>query len=83
MILASIIHFVFLTYTFMLFGRIIGSWFPSFQGHPIMRFVNYYTEPYLKIFRKIIPPLGMLDLSPIAAFFALQILEHLILGIIR
>lgn len=67
----------------MLFARIIGSWFPALQASVPMRFVMYYTEPYLKVFRRFIPPLGMFDLSPLVAFFALQVLEHLILGIFR
>lgn len=68
----------FWVYMIMLFVRIMGSWFPEYQGHKFMRFLAYYTDPYLNIFRKLIPPLGMLDLSPIVAFFALQILEYLV-----
>lgn len=62
----------------MLFARIISSWFPQAQGHPIIGFIAFYTDPYLNFFRRIIPPLGMIDLSPIVAFFALQFLEVLI-----
>jgi YggT family protein len=81
-ILASVIHYLFFAYTLLLMARIIGSWFPSFARSKWMRFVQFYTDPYLNLFRKIIPPLGQLDLSPILAFFALQILEGFILRII-
>lgn len=81
---AQLIHLLFLSYTILLFVRIIGSWFPAWQGHHLFRFVSFYTDPYLNFFRKILPPLGgVLDLSPILAFFALRILEIGILGFLR
>ena len=60
----------------MIFARIIGSWFPEFRFHPIMRFIAHYTDPYLNLFRRIIPPLGMIDISPIFAFIALRLVEQ-------
>ena len=81
-----VIQFVdalFTVYMMMLMARIIGSWFPDYRDHPLMRFVSYYTDPYLNAFRAIIPPLGMLDLSPLVAFFALNILETIVKAIIR
>jgi YggT family protein len=66
----------------MLMARIIGSWFPSFANSRWMSFVAFYTNPYLNLFRKIIPPLGNFDLSPILAFFALQILESFIIRLL-
>lgn len=80
--LSNTIHFLFTGYTLMLFARIIGSWFPNFQEFSLMRFVNYYTEPYLKVFRKVVPPLGMVDLSPLLAFFALRVVERIVLGLL-
>ncbi|NGX31472.1 MAG: hypothetical protein K940chlam8_00842 [Chlamydiae bacterium] len=76
----QIVHYLFVAYTIMLFARILGSWLPQFQAHPIFRFVAYYTDPYLNIFRRIIPPIGgTLDISPIVAFFALNFLESIVL----
>lgn len=75
MLLLQIIHNVFLAYTLLLFVRIFGSWFPDFSQTRIMHFVSFYTDPYLNFFRKFIPPLGFLDISPIVAIFALQLLE--------
>lgn len=77
------IHLLFTGYTLLLFARIIGSWFPAFQSYSVMRFVNYYTDPYLNVFRRIVPPVGMLDLSPLLAFFALKILERLVLTFVH
>ena len=72
----SIIHWLFGLYTLMIAVRIIGSWFPAFSQHAIMRFMRFYTDPYLNLFRRFIPPIGgMFDLTPLLAFFGLQILE--------
>ncbi len=77
------IHWAFWLYTLLLMARIIGSWFPRFAYHPAMRFVRFYTDPYLGLFRRLIPPVGgVLDLSPLLAFFALRLLEGLILGVL-
>lgn len=78
----QVIDLLFQVYTLMLFGRILGSWLPAFQQHRIMQFIAFYTDPYLNIFRRIIPPLGMLDLSPIIAFLCLGILRQMIQGLI-
>ena len=78
----QVVDTVFMVYMIMLFIRIISSWFPDFQSHTAMRFVSFYTDPYLNVFRKVIPPLGMIDLSPIVAFFALQFLEGIVKAII-
>ena len=59
----------------MILVRIFGSWFPDFSQTKFMQFIAFYTDPYLNFFRRIIPPLGMLDLSPIVAIFVLQFIE--------
>lgn len=77
------IHFIFFGYTILLSVRILSSWVPAWQGQTWARFVAFYTDPYLHIFRRILPPIGgVLDLSPILAFFGLRILESLILRMI-
>lgn len=79
--IAYAIHVVFRVYVTLLFINIIGSWFPSFSQKNFMRFIRYYTEPYLNLFRRIIPPIGgFLDLSPLLAFFSLKFLERMIIS---
>jgi len=81
---SSVVHLIFVSYTVLIFLRIASSWFPAWQRHQFVRFLAFYTDPYLNIFRRILPPLGgLLDLSPILAFFALRILEFFVLGILR
>lgn len=80
-----------LVYLVLIFIRIVTSWFRRIPYHPVLSafltFVNDVTEPYLKIFRKVIPMVrigpGGLDLSPIVATFVLLIVGGIVSGIIR
>lgn len=80
MIAVRIIQYLFFAYTSMIAIRIIASWFPSAQRYAWYYWLARATDPYLNIFRRIIPPIGgVLDLSPLLAFFSLQFLEWLLL----
>lgn len=83
MIIIDIVEKLFLLYTIMLFVRILGSWLPDVQGQKWMQFIAFYTDPYLNLFRRIIPPLGMIDISPIFAFIALGFIEKGILFLLH
>ncbi len=78
MILIFLIDKLFFVYTCMLFGRILGSWIPELQRTRFMQFIAFYTDPYLNLFRKFIPPLGMIDISPIVAFICLGFIQQMI-----
>ncbi len=75
MVLFKIIDILFLAYTIMLFVRVFSSWIPEWQNSQVIRFIAFYTDPYLRVFRQLIPPLGMMDISPIIAFFCLQLIQ--------
>ncbi|MDE5116976.1 MAG: YggT family protein, partial [Trichodesmium sp. St2_bin2_1] len=60
-------------YLILMFIRILLSWFPNVNWYdPPFSVLSQLTDPYLNIFRSIIPPLGGIDFSPIIAIFALQ-----------
>lgn len=80
--IAYILNAVFTAYTFMLLVRVFGSWFPSFAHTRFMRFIACYTDPYLNVFRRIIPPLGMIDLSPMFAFISLQLIQWILFSML-
>ena len=82
MFLINIVALLFTVYMIMLFVRILGSWLPEYQEYKFMQFIAFYTDPYLNIFRRIIPPLGMIDISPIIAFLCLGVLEQAIKALI-
>ncbi len=44
----------------------------------ILNFLRDVSEPYLRLFRKFIPPLGMIDLSPMVAIFVLILLDRVV-----
>lgn len=62
-------------YMIMVFIYILISWFPNAQGTAIDRFLDRWVDPFLSIFRRIIPAIGGLDLSPILAFFVLSLIK--------
>lgn len=59
-------------YKWMLIIYILLSWFPNMRDSQIGSILGRLCEPFLEPFRKIIPPIGMMDLSPLAAFFVLS-----------
>ena len=69
-------------YTGLLFVRILLTWFPniSFYDQPFATLAQL-TDPYLNVFRSIIPPLGGMDLSPMLAIIILQLLGGFVAGI--
>ena len=81
--LASIIDILFQVYMLMLFVRILSSWMPQLMEYKLMQFIAFYTDPYLNLFRRIVPPLGMFDLSPILAFFSISILKDILIFLMQ
>ncbi|PTX51947.1 YggT family protein [Melghirimyces profundicolus] len=72
----EIVSTLFTIYRVLIFGYIILSWFPNGRESPIAVFLGRLVEPYLSIFRSFIPPLGMIDISPIVALIALMFIEQ-------
>lgn len=66
-------------YSLMIIARVIFSWGVTY-GHPFMRFLIRWTDPVLIPFRRLIPPLGMFDVSPIVVLIILQVFQAVIAG---
>ncbi|GLC87540.1 YggT family protein [Lysinibacillus piscis] len=62
-------------YSLMLVAYVLMSWVPAVQTSAVGRFLQKVCEPYLGIFRKFIPPIGMIDISPIVAIFLLNFIK--------
>jgi YggT family protein len=56
--------------------RVLLSWFPIDPSNPIIRVLFEITEPVLAPFRRVIPRIGMLDLSPLAALLVIQLIQQ-------
>jgi YggT family protein len=72
-------------YVLLLIAYILTSWLKlpySPTLNRIQRFLYDVCEPYLRVFRRIVPPLGPIDLSPILAIAALYLLNRLIITLI-
>ena len=72
-------------YVLLIFGYIIMSWVKlPYQPwlNRVQRFLFDVCEPYLRIFRRILPSMGPLDISPIIAVFSLYFLDFLIKNIL-
>ena len=70
-------------YILLIFAYVITSWIQlpySLSG--IQRFLSDVCEPYLRLFRRILPPFGPLDLSPIVAVGALILLRYVVNSVI-
>ncbi|GEN82098.1 hypothetical protein SLU01_04100 [Sporosarcina luteola] len=61
-------------YMILLIIYILMSWVPASRETKFGIFLGKITEPYLGFFRRFIPPLGMIDISPIVAIFVLNYL---------
>jgi len=62
------------TYFFLIIVAVIVSWIGQRMHHPAIPLVYQLTEPVLKPFRRIIPPIAGIDLSPLFALIAIRFL---------
>ena len=62
-------------YKFTILARVLLSWTGASPHNSIVRFVIEVTEPVLRPIRNILPRMGMIDFSPLVAFFALDFLQ--------
>ena len=65
-------------YTFLMFVWVLLSWIPDLRFSKFYRFLDKLFEPFLEPFRRIVPPINGIDISPILGFFALQLVTTLL-----
>jgi len=65
--------------TLAIFVQVILSWFMPAGGAPFMRVLQDITEPVLAPIRRILPPIGGLDFSPILAMILIQVVSSLLI----
>lgn len=79
-VLGYILYGLISIYILLIVIRIIFSWGGIGYTNRVMRFLMDVTEPLLGPLRRIIPPLGMMDISPIVAFLILWLFQQAIAG---
>lgn len=87
---AEYVGAVFLVYIVLILIRVLMSWIPRIPYNPTLRrvldFVSETTDPYLNLFRRILPPIGGggfgLDLSPMIGIVVLVIARSVVVGLI-
>ena len=78
-------------YIVLILAYIVVQFFFAFGARPgyyrwldaVLTFLRDVAEPYLRIFRRFIPPIGPIDLSPIVAIIVLQIVGNIIINAVR
>lgn len=89
--IAGYVGAVILVYTILIIAYILSSLFFAFGGRvpysrwssAILGFLRDVCEPYLGFFRRFIPPIGPLDLSPLVGILVLQIVGGIVVSLIR
>ena len=70
-------------YVALMIIRVLLSWFPNINWYdPPFSILSQLTDPYLNLFRSIIPPLGGIDFSPMIAFFVLQFGSQILINLL-
>lgn len=76
---AKLLDFVLSAYIWIVIARAVITWVNADPYNPIVRFIRSITEPVLGRIRRFMPNTGMLDLSPLVAFFAIQLVQSAII----
>jgi YggT family protein len=82
-LLADFVNLVFYLLSLAVLARVLLSWVRVSPYHPAVEFLYQITEPILAPLRRIIPPVGMVDISPVIAIFLLQLIGQVLAAIIR
>jgi YggT family protein len=79
----TVLNWAFEIYYIMIIVYVFLSWVPSLQASPVGMLLERLVEPYLSVFRRFIPPIGMIDISPIVALFALRFVQMGVYAILQ
>ena len=79
---SQVVCLVFTLLTIAIFARAILSWFNMDPRSPLVQVLNTITEPILDPIRRIMPRLGMIDLSPLVAILVLQFVSRGLQGLL-
>ncbi len=78
----QIVNTAFTVLVWLIIGRCILSFIRHDPYHPIIKFIYEVTEPVMSPFRRLLPPAGGLDFSPILAVFAVYLVQSIVIKIL-
>jgi YggT family protein len=81
-LLIQIINIAFSVLIWLVIIRCLLSFIPHNPYQPLIRFVYDVTEPIMAPFRRLIPPIGMINISPIVVVFALELVRRVMIELI-
>ena len=80
----ALIKLLFQAFYVLLIIRVLLSWVPGVaQDHPAVNFVFRATSPLLTPIRRVMPPVGGLDLSPLVAILLLTLVQSLVINLLE
>jgi YggT family protein len=88
--IANYVSALFTVYIILIFVYILANLVFSLGARPaysrgldtVLNFLRDVCEPYLRIFRRFIPPIGMIDITPMIAIFLLYIVQRVVVNAI-
>ncbi len=84
--MSLLVYFVNLFFTLLslaILARVLLSWVRVSPYHPAVELLYRITEPILAPLRRAIPSVGMVDISPVIALILLQLIQEVLVAIIR
>ena len=82
--LVALVRLLFQAFYVLLIIRVVLSWLPGMrQDHPAVDFVYRATSPLLTPIRRVMPPMGGLDLSPLVAILVLTLVQSLVMSLLE
>ena len=80
--LIGVIDLFFEIIWWLVIARILLSWFPNPPHNQLIKFIYQATDPILVPFQRLIPPIGMVDISPMVALLALQLVRSVVIKLL-
>jgi YggT family protein len=80
--LLNFIDLLFQALSFAIIARALLSWFNLGPSHPLVRILYDITEPVLAPLRRVIPMIGMFDISPIVALILLDVIRRILVEVL-
>lgn len=76
--IAQILHGLIFFFNILIFAAVVMSWVSADPRNPLVQFVRNTTDPLFYRVRRYIPPVGMLDLSPLVVIFGLMLIDSVV-----